>query len=59
MRNSCKSIVKTALLITAISHTAMTSAQMSNLFDEGKAAGNFNLRYETVDQDNVLDDAQV
>jgi hypothetical protein len=58
MRNSCKSIVNTGLLITAISHTAMSSAQMSNLFDEGKAAGNFNLRYESVDQDNVLDDAQ-
>jgi hypothetical protein len=58
MRNSCKSIVTTGLLIIAISHTAMASAQMSKLFDEGKAAGNFNLRYESVNQSNALDDAQ-
>ena len=58
MRNSCKSILNTGLLITAISHTAVSSAQMSKLVDEGKAAGNFNLRYESVNQSNALDDAQ-
>jgi len=58
MRNSCKSILNIGLLITAISHTAVSSAQMSKLFDEGKAAGNFNLRYESVNQSNALDDAQ-
>lgn len=56
--SSHKSILTTGLFILSIYQAPLSSAQIEAALTEGTVSGNFNLRYESVDQDNLLEDAQ-
>lgn len=58
MNYSCKLFPALGFILTSIFHSTATSAQLNKFIDEGKVAGNFHLRYESVNQDNLLKDAQ-
>ena len=58
MTFSFRVIFAAGLSILAATHATLSSAQVSDALTGGKASGSFNLRYESVDQDNALDDAQ-
>lgn len=49
--------VTTALVAAAMVSPVVNATTITEALTSGKAYGNFNLRYETVDQDNALKDA--
>ena len=55
---SYKSILTTMLIVIAVNHSAKLSAQIADVLSAGTASVSFNLRYESVEQDNSLDNAQ-
>lgn len=58
MEYSPKLTLITALIVVASCHSSLSSAQIGDAISDGKFSGNFNLRYESVEQDNALEDAQ-
>ena len=58
MLYSRKLVLTTGLFIIPISQAPLSSAQITAALSEGTVKSNFNLRFESVDQDNALEDAQ-